>query len=55
MEVFVYYPKTEDKKSELKKNAAILHAQTVLNKIENMPCTAHQKKKLIEEIKKNFS
>lgn len=54
MEVFVYYPKSKEKISELQKSAAILHAQTVLSKIENMSCSAEQKKKLIEEIKKKI-
>ena len=54
MEVFVYYPKSREKMLELQKNAAILHAQAVINKIENLSYSAPQKKKLIEEIKKSF-
>lgn len=50
--IIVHYPKDIEAQQELDKKAAIVHAQTVLEKIKASPYPAEQKTQLIAEIQK---
>lgn len=50
--VIVHYPKSIEKREELAKQVASVHAQTVIEYLKSMTCPAEQKSKLIESAKK---
>jgi hypothetical protein len=50
MNMIVYQPKTEEDKNELRKKAALLHSQAVLQYIQQLSCPNDQKQALMEEL-----
>ena len=52
MGVIMHYPTAPEKLEELSRKVAAVHAQTVIENIKSMPCSAEQKAELIEAIKR---
>lgn len=50
MEILVHYPETEEMQLELAKRVAVVHAQTVVEKLGTLSCPAEQKARLIDAI-----
>ena len=50
MNMIVYQPKTEEDRKELRKKAALLHSQAVLQYIQQLSCPNDQKQALMEEL-----
>lgn len=47
----MHFPKNIEMQRELSKRVAVVHAQTVIEKIKSMSCPVEQKAKLIDTIK----
>ncbi|WP_166429749.1 hypothetical protein [Lacrimispora celerecrescens] len=50
MNMIVYQPKTEEDRNELRKKAALLQSQAVLQYIQQLSCPNDQKQALVEEL-----
>lgn len=50
IEFIVHYPETEEMQRELAKRLAIVHAQTVMEKLATLSCPLDQKLQLIDAI-----
>ena len=50
MDVIAHYPETPDKRSELSKRVAKLHAESIIRYIEKLNCPADQKLAIIDSI-----
>ena len=49
--IIVHYPDSEQAKQELREKVAILHAQTVIDRMNAMQLSPEQRKRLIEAAK----
>lgn len=50
IEIIVHYPETEEMQRELAKRVAVVHAQTVMEKLAALSCPVEQKVQLIDAI-----
>ena len=50
LNVIVHYPDSEEDMAEIRKRLARIHAQYVLNYIQNLRCPQWQKEKLLDAV-----
>ena len=50
MNMIVHHPQTKEDREELKRKAAILHSQAVLQYVQQLSCSNDQKQALMEEL-----
>lgn len=54
MNVIIHYPTSAEGKQALAEKAAAIHAQTVVENLQIMPCPTEQKKALVDEIRRIY-
>lgn len=54
MNVIMYYPDSEEAKRELSRRVAVVHAQSVVQKVKSLSCPLEQKIALLEAVKQHI-
>ena len=54
IEIIVHYPEDKEKQRELAKRVALVHAQTIAERLATLSCPVEQKVALYDEIKKKY-
>ena len=54
MEIVVHWPEGEGERRELARRAALVHAQTIAEKLAALPCPVEQKAALYKEIEERY-
>lgn len=53
MNIIVHYPESQEAKSELARRVAVVHAQSVVQKVKSLSCPLEQKIALLEAVKQH--
>lgn len=53
MNIIVHYPDGEEAKQELARRVAVVHAQSVVQKVKSLSCPLEQKMALLEAVKQH--